>query len=475
MTRTYLARAASAALLTSCLAACTLTGSALAAPAPRTLHITWFAWPPAVELQQLGNLYASQHPGVAIKVDAVPLNDWHDYNFNQFKAHRTNFVAAVMDSQWLGEAVSGGHVLELSSWLKQNLRVTDFYPYLFAAYSQYPQRLPGETGVLNLNHGHFYGIPWEADAMGFAYRKDWFSDPANQKAFMARYHHPLAVPQSMDQIVEIADFFTNPAKGRYGIAVHEQPGYDAASETFNSWCWNYGGDLWDPITGQINGYINSARCQHALTLLDHLTINDSPPNSGNNFIAEVDADMTGGKVALIQNWWGGMGGLLATQGNTLGKTVPQIESKLGFFNMPGEAYQGLSARWTALGGMGLSISSYAPKADQAAMLGFAKWFLSTPVQTLWYKGGGAPASTLILNSPGFLSAEPWNPVQAQSYTFVKDFWNMPEYSQMLIEQTALVNASMIGKLSPKDALNRIATFQAGILRKTGEYPYYNTH
>src|SRR5260221_13602731 len=87
---TRLARAAGAALLPGCLAASSLTGSSHAASV-HTLHITWFAWPPATELQQLGDLYAKQHPGIAIKVDALALADWHDYNFKQFSKHHTDF------------------------------------------------------------------------------------------------------------------------------------------------------------------------------------------------------------------------------------------------------------------------------------------------------------------------------------------------------------------------------------------------
>lgn len=443
--------------------------------APHTIHISWFDWPPAHAMQQLADQYSRQYPSVKVVVDTVPIGQWYSNNFNQFKAHKTNFAAAVMDSQWLGEAVTNRYVRELTPWLKQNLNVRDFYPYLFAAYSQYPQRLAGETGALNLNRGHFYGIPWEADAQGFAYRKDLFNDPANQKAFLARYHYKLAIPQSMGQVVDIADFFTRPAKGLYGIAVHEQTGYDAASEAFMGWAWNFGADIWNAGTGQIDGYVNSPRAVQALTRLAHLTQKDVPPHSDQDFIGEVDAAMTAGKVAMIQSWWGGMSGLLGTQHNALGANVPQIESKLGFFNFPGETYQGLHSQWAPLGGMGLSVSAFASQADQSAVLAFARWFQQPGQQVQWYKLGGGATSKSVLTSAGFAAAEPWNAVQAQSYTFVKDFWNVPEYASMLTVQTNDINAAMNGRMSPAAALNDIAKQQAATLRKSGQYPYYANH
>src|SRR5207245_8511739 len=133
----------------------------------------------------------------------------------------------------------------------------DFITNLFAAYSQFPQRIPGTTGGLDLAHGHFYGIPWEADALIWAYRKDWFADPANQSAFKAKYGYALGVPKTLDQLVDISDFFTQPSKSQYGLAFFEQNNYDCAVEPYLQFMWNYGGDMWNPKTHQIQGYVNS--------------------------------------------------------------------------------------------------------------------------------------------------------------------------------------------------------------------------
>src|SRR5206468_2171472 len=37
-----------------------------------TLRITWFKWPPADLLQQVGNLYTQSHPNIKIVVDEPP-------------------------------------------------------------------------------------------------------------------------------------------------------------------------------------------------------------------------------------------------------------------------------------------------------------------------------------------------------------------------------------------------------------------
>ncbi|MDB5074066.1 MAG: transporter periplasmic protein [Chloroflexi bacterium] len=465
-------RAVSAAALISCISAGSLAQySHPTHAAGKTLHVAWFEFGPADVLATLGQQYGRE-TGTTIAVDRPPLAQWYTSVFNQFAAHHTSFAAAALDSQWLGQAVTDHDVPELTPWLKANLKVTDFYPYLFASYSQYPQRTPGTTGSLDLARGHFYGVPWFADAKMFAYRKDWFSDPANQAAFKAKYHYALGVPKSMDQIVDIADFFTQPSKGIYGYATHEQTGYDAAAETFLPWCWNYGGEIWNSKTGAVQGYVNSPRCAHALQLVDHLTQKDSPPGSGSNFIAEVTNDMNQGKVAMIESWLCCFAGLFDPKASTLGKTKAEIANKIGFFNYPGETYMGTTSRVAPLGGMGLSLSSYASQADQQEILKFVKWFLTPRIQQEWYTMGATPANNVILQSAGFKAAQPWNPLTAQVFSMVKDFWNMPEYSTMLKVMNDGINASMTGQNNAKTTLDTIAKKQAAILGATGRYSAY---
>src|ERR1051325_1940134 len=99
-----------------------------------TVRISWYKFPLADQLQLLANTYNQEHLGVRIVIDEVPATQWYSNAFNQFASHRTNFAAIVMPSQWLGEAVSRGYVRELTPWLQSNVDMSDFDPYLFAAY-----------------------------------------------------------------------------------------------------------------------------------------------------------------------------------------------------------------------------------------------------------------------------------------------------------------------------------------------------
>lgn len=433
------------------------------AAATMTLRITWFKWPPADYLQQVANLYTKSHPNIKIIIDEPPASQWYASAFNQFITHHTTFDAAVGDSQWLGQGATSGYYVELTSWIKQNLPVKDFVTSLMASYGQYPQRVPGTTGGLDLVNGHFYGVPFESDALAWAYRKDWFANPANQKAFQAKYHHPLRVPQSLDELVQVADFFTQPAKHIYGIAFHEANSYDAAAEAFNEFLWSYGGDLWNPKTHQIEGYVNSARAVHALTVLQHL-VKDSPPGSGNYWYNEVNTAMNQGKVAMINNWFGFLPGVRDPKASTLGKTVAQIDAKVGYFNNPPETYDGVTSHWTALGGQGLSISAYAPPDHQKAILDFVKWFQQPSTQAIWVKTGvGGSANIKTLTSRAFLNSSPYAKLEVPGFSMARDFWNVPQYANMLTVLTQDVNLALTGQMSAKAAVDAIAKKQQAIL------------
>jgi hypothetical protein len=53
-------------------------------------------------------------------------------------------------------------------------------------------------------------------------------------------------------------------------------------------------------------------------------------------------------------------------------------------------------------------------------------------------------------------------------TFVKDFWNIPEYEQLLrVVQTELGSFIIEGQGTAEDTMNSIATQHEQILRETG--------
>ena len=53
-------------------------------------------------------------------------------------------------------------------------------------------------------------------------------------------------------------------------------------------------------------------------------------------------------------------------------------------------------------------------------------------------------------------------------TFVKDFWNIPEYNQLLSIEQEYLNLAISGQMDAKEALDSIASEEQAVLDKA--YP-----
>jgi multiple sugar transport system substrate-binding protein len=72
--------------------------------------------------------------------------------------------------------------------------------------------------------GRYWAVPLEADAVGWAYRKDWFVDPSEMKTFKEKYGYDLAAPKTWMQLRDIAECFYRPHANppRYGVAIYTE-------------------------------------------------------------------------------------------------------------------------------------------------------------------------------------------------------------------------------------------------------------
>ena len=74
----------------------------------------------------------------------------------------------------------------------------------------------------------------------------------------------------------------------------------------------------------------------------------------------------------------------------------------------------------------------------------------------------------MLASQEFLDATPFNPAFAETMTFVKDFWNIPIYGELLrVSQTELGNYIVGGEGTAQEALDRVAEQHQQLLEEGG--------
>ena len=139
------------------------------------------------------------------------------------------------------------------------------------------RRVPGSSGK-------YWAIPLEGDAVGWAYRKDWFEDPKEKDAFKAKYGYDLGVPKTYKQLRDIAEFFYRPDEKRYGIAIYTDNSYDALAMGVENAIFSYGGELGDYATYKVDGIINSQGTVEALEVYKEL-YKFTPPGWGKTFFA----------------------------------------------------------------------------------------------------------------------------------------------------------------------------------------------
>jgi multiple sugar transport system substrate-binding protein len=412
----------------------------------KELKIIWAQWSPADYLQQIGKEY-EEKTGIKVTVIQEPWGSYLTRVSAEWAAKGDAFDMLVGDSQWLGQAATQGHYVDLTEFMKSNGIEKTVTPATLQYYGEYPA-----------GSGKYWAYPTEGDANGFAYRKDLFEDAKEKEAFKAKYNRDLAVPKTWAEFMDIAQFFTRKDKGLYGAAIYTQKDYDGLTMGVQNVFFSYGAD-WSDKDFKVQGIVNSENAVKAIEFYKALYDCCSPPGMSNAFFQETNDAYTSGQVAMTMNYFAFFPALANKATNKFAETT-------GYFSMP-TGPDG-KTRFAALGGQGISVSSYVSKERQQASLDFIKWFAQEDVQARWADLGGYTCNINVLKSEKFLKVAPFNAAFAETMTFVKDFFNIPVYGELLtVVQAELSNYIIGGKGTAKEALDKVATEWDKILKEGG--------
>lgn len=389
------------------------------------LSIAWFEWQPCAALKTVAATYRD----AAVTVNCVPIGDWQSSIFSALKA-KQGADLLVLDSQWIGEAVKAGHIQEITPWMRDNLPLNDYLPAALSAYGEFPQ-----------GSGRFYAVPGQADSQVLIYRKDLLAEAG------------FRPPATWTELLRQAQYFRSSRQTavREGFVTHwcAAPScYDQVQTAWNQIAWSFGGELWDSVRYRMLGVLDSRENVRALEFARQL-VRTGPENVTDYGFEDVVDAMCSGRAAMATIWMG-------FAGSFANAASCRESANLGYAVVPGEQRHYLS-----LGGMGISVSAYT--ANSAAALRFLHWFQEDAQQTAFARAGGVPARRSILASDAFKQATPYNAVFGESFELVKDFWNLPEYNQLLPIQGALLNLALTGNADPQAALHAMAVLQQQVL------------
>ena len=146
-------------------AAAFLTLGATAAQAQdKTITLCWAAWDPANALVELSKDFTTK-TGIKMKFEFVPWPNFADRMLNELNSKGKLCDLIIGDSQWIGGAAESGHYVKLNDFFaKEGIKITDFAPATVTGYAEWPKGTP-----------NYWALPAMGDALGWAYRKDWFS------------------------------------------------------------------------------------------------------------------------------------------------------------------------------------------------------------------------------------------------------------------------------------------------------------
>ena len=399
------------------------------------LTLCWAAWDPANALVELSKDFEEQS-GHSMSFEFVPWPNFADRMLNELNSGGQLCDLMIGDSQWIGLGAEAGHYVQLNDFFdEQGITMEDFIPATVTGYAEWPKGSP-----------NYWALPAFGDVVGWTYRRDWFERPELQAEFEETYGRPLAVPETLAELKDIAEFF----QGReidgttvYGAAIYTERGSEGITMGVTNALYNHGFLYDDPENPyQMDGFVNSPEAVAGLEFYRELYECCTPPGSSDWYMSENIDAYRSGQVAMQMNFafiWPGV------------HVDPNVGGeRSGYFPNP----PGPGGHFAQLGGQGISVVSYSD--EQEAALEYIAWFAQPEVQGRWWDLGGYSALRAVVEDPGFADSQPYAQTFLDSMAIVKDFWAEPAYASLLLAMQDRVHSYVVaGEGTAQEALDAL--------------------
>ncbi len=177
-------------------------------------------------IEKIAQDYMATHPGTTIKVVTLSFD-------TALSSYVTAFSSGsdVYDIVFFPNVGYLGNIAPYLVNLKPYLSNTKYFP---ASYN-ISDIVPSMLAPFEIN-GSLYALPCSGDAMLFFYRPSYFNNATNQKLFQQQYGYPLPNPANttltLQQLVDVAQFFNGQHGSKYGIVLMSGPGDDDMIQSF---------------------------------------------------------------------------------------------------------------------------------------------------------------------------------------------------------------------------------------------------
>ena len=323
-------------------------------------------------------------------------------------------------TDWLPMAVEDGHLVDLTA------RSGEDAPDLW------PECLRGQQRI----GGGLWGLPYHDGPQCLIYRPDLFAGAADR--FAERHGRALAVPESWDDFVEIAKFFTDPGAGRWGAVVASYPDAHNTVYDFCAQIWSRGGVLTD-AKGRPD--LASREAQQGLDFYRWLVRESGAvhPAALQTDSVKSGALFANGEAAMMTNWFG-------FAAHAVGAEDSPVRGRVGVAPMP-HAPESESAAvlvyWV------LGVGSGSRHADLAAR--FIRYATSAPMDRLLTLEGGIGCRTTTWTDPAVTRMIPFAGEMGRLHGLAR----MMPADRRLPELAAIIDTAVAESLRSEDPTERI--------------------
>ncbi|HEY1361018.1 MAG TPA: extracellular solute-binding protein [Xanthobacteraceae bacterium] len=304
-------------------------------------------------------------------------------------SRRGEYDAVMLHSAQLGLLLSAGVMRPLDAFLG-NPKLTD-PGFNLADFIE-----PGASSLTRFRGQTWGFLTWNYNQIYWA-RGDLLDNPAEKAAFKAKYGYELAPAATLEQIRDIAEFFTRPKGARlagetlssdyYGIVLEGIRGGTTFVSVWNNFVRNWGGDLFDK-----DGKPTFDRPENVAAVKFWADLwKFSPPGQAEYSLIDVPTVMGNGIAAQTLAW----------SDFVLGIDKPgasKLAGKFVYRGVPGKAGQTTPRHAeTEPSTLVISNSSRAPEATYL----FLQWMADKGTQTALTEmlGGGVPIRNSLWDTP----------------------------------------------------------------------------
>lgn len=400
------------------------------------------------------NRYAAQVlERTGITIDVQDSSDWRARVTADFVAGGGSYDVIIAPFLFMKDWFVAGNLASLQPYVDADsqINVDDFIGALMSTY--------------NWNQDEVYSFPFQGDTFLSFYRKDIFEDPAIQAAYLAATGNELVAPQTVEQQLEVAEYFTRSLNPDSPIEF----GFTNWSERWGSvWWWGIrmstlGGGWLDqnnhPNMNNEAGLraLRDYKAMHAFAPADVITYDWDPSNT---------SFLDGRSLMLDQ--WNGFGSLTQTEESTSGAST--VIGKVGYALPTGYEVDGSVVNHSILGGWTSSASANSRNLEGAYKV--IAELTSREAELSRIDLGFAPCRLSTYDGLELTPQTEFFPVQAEAFevsNITADVDGAP-ISQILQDMMATqIHRVLLGELEPEQALEDVDREWTSLLQDAGIY------